>query len=87
MWVCAVLEAFDVVGDGGGVDSLVDCTLAEHVRVMDALGTGKDLLTSHEEVVGTGVVGVVLAEHCVERTSSCWIAMQHVEVSIVLVLH
>lgn len=50
---------------------------------MDTLCTTGDFLTSHEEIVGVGVVGVVRVEHGVEWTSIRGITVEHVKVSVV----
>lgn len=52
---------------------------------MDTLCTTGDFLTSHEEIVGVGVVGVVGVEHGVEWTSIRGITVEHVKVSVVFV--
>ena len=50
---------------------------------MDTLCTTGDFLTSHEEIVRVGVVGVVGVEHGVEWTSIRGITVEHVKVSVV----
>lgn len=50
---------------------------------MDTLCTTGDFLTSHEEIVGVGVVGVVGVEHGVEWTSIRGITVEHVKISVV----
>lgn len=42
---------------------------------MDSLGTTGDFLTSHEEIVGVSVVGVVGVEHCVEWSCVCGVSI------------
>lgn len=50
---------------------------------MNTLCTTRNFLTSHEEVVGVGVVRVVGVEHRIEWTGICGIAVEHVEVSVI----
>ena len=51
---------------------------------MNTLGTTGNLLSTHEEIVAVCVVVIVRVEHGVEWTSVGRVAVQHVEVGIVL---
>ena len=84
---CAILECVDVVLDGLDGDSHRLGSLSEHGRVVHSLGTGCDLLTAHEEVIGVGVAGVVGVKHRVERSGGDGVTVQHVEVSVVFSFH
>lgn len=62
-------------------------SLCEHFRVVDTLGSGGDLLSTHEKVVRVCVVLVIGVKHRVEGTGTFGEAVQHVEVSVVLLSH
>ena len=50
---------------------------------MDTLGSTSDLFSSHEEIIGVSVSGVLRVKHGVERTSTLRVSVEHVEVSVV----
>lgn len=79
----SVLEGLEIVGDSLRVNSFRDSSLFQQDRVVDPLSSRQDFLSSHEEIVRAGEVGVVLAEHGVEGSGGGGIAMEHVEVSII----
>lgn len=51
---------------------------------MDTLGTRKDLLAAHKEVVAVGVARVLGVGHGVERSDSGGEFVEDIEVSVIL---
>uniref|UniRef100_A0A7S3CR00 Uncharacterized protein n=1 Tax=Strombidium rassoulzadegani TaxID=1082188 RepID=A0A7S3CR00_9SPIT len=83
----SVLEGVDVVLNGVDGDAEVLGSLGEHLGVVDSLGSAGDLLSPHEEVVRVGVVGVGGVQHRVEGAHGRGVAVEHVEVGVVLLPH
>lgn len=79
----SISKAVNIVFDCARVNFTLDGSLFKNFRVMDSLSTTQNFLTSHEEIVGTGVSRVIVADGSVERTSADWVAMEHVEIGIV----
>jgi hypothetical protein len=82
-----VLEGVNVVLDGVDWDFKMLGSLDEHLWDVDSLSSRSDLLTSHEEIVRVGVVGVSWVQHCIEWTGIGWVSIEHVEISLVFLLH
>ena len=83
MGVGSEFKAVDIVSKGGRVKSLGFGSLLHQLWVVDSLGSWQDLLSSHEEIVGAGEIGVIFTEHGVEGSGWDGISVQHVEVGIV----
>lgn len=83
----AVLEGVDVVLDGVDGEAALDSALLEHLGVVDSLSAGSDLLASHKEVVRVGEAGVLGVQHGVEGSGRHGVAVEHVEVGVVLLTH
>ena len=81
-----IAERLDIVLNRLNRDVVGLCTLSKHNWIMNTLGTRGDLLTTHEEIVRVGVIGVVGVEHRVEGTSVDRVAVEHIEVSIIALL-
>ena len=82
-----VFHGLEVVVDGLGVNSLLNCSLFQENWVVNTLSTWQDFLTSHEEVIRAGKSGVILTEHSVERSGVDRVSVQHVEVSVIFNSH
>ena len=83
---CTILKRIDVVFDllDGNTQSL--SSLCQHGWIMNTLCATCDFLTTHEEIVRVGIVRISWVNHSVEGSSIDWIAIQHVEVSVILFL-
>lgn len=87
MGIGSVFEAFNVVFDGLGVNSLGDGSFSKDDGVMDSLSTTENFLSSHKEVKGAGKIGIVFADSRVKRPGFDRIPVEHVEISIILLSH
>ena len=83
---CTILKRIDVVFDLLDGDTQPSGPLSQHGWVMNSLCTTSNFLTTHEEIVRIRVVGISWGNHSVEGSSIDWIAVQHVEISVVLFL-
>lgn len=70
-----ILECINIVLNGFYWNIMCLCSFSKEFWVMDSLGTTGDFLTSHEEIVGVSVVGVVGVEHCVEWSCVCGVSI------------
>lgn len=84
---CSVLKGIDVVLNAFFRDIVRLGSLCQHLGVVDSLSSTGDLLASHEEIVGKGVVGVLRVDHGVEGTSGHGVSVKHVEIGVVLFSH
>lgn len=80
-------ESIEVILEAllGRVQTLVAHRLLQLGDVVDTLGTGHDLLTTHEEVVGVGKAGIGGVGLGVERSHGHGELVKDVEVGVVLV--
>jgi len=81
---CTIFECLNIVLDGVNWDIEMFSSLCEHHWVMDTLSSRSDLFSSHEKVIGVGVVWIMRVKHGVEWSSIGWISVQHVEISVIL---
>lgn len=79
-----ISEAVNIIFDCAGIDFALNGSFLKHLRVMNSLGPTQNFLTSHEKVVRAGISWVVIANCGVEGTSTDWVAMEHIEISIIL---
>ena len=82
---CSILESIDVILNGRDRDAEGLSSLGKHLRVMHSLGTTGDLLSAHEEVIGVCIVGIIGVDHGVEGTCIDWVAVKHIEISVIFV--
>lgn len=83
----AVFEGVNIFLNSCNGDAVVGSTLSQEFWVVDSLSTTGNFLTSHEEVVRVSVVGVLRVNHGIERSSIGRISVEHIEVSVELLLH
>lgn len=84
---CAVLEGVNIFLNASNRDLVVSSALSKEVWVVDSLSSTGDLFTSHEEVIRVCIVGVLRVDHSIERSSIGRVAVEHIEVSVELLLH
>ena len=83
MGIGSVFEAVNIVFNGLWVNSLGNSSFSQDDWVMNSLSATQDFFSSHEEVIRTSEIRVVLADSCIERSGFNWISVEHVEVSVV----
>jgi hypothetical protein len=80
----SVLEGINVFLDGVDGNFMSSGSLGKELGLVNTLGSGGNLLATHEEIVGVSVVRVMRVNHSVEWTSIHGIAVEHIEISLVL---
>lgn len=82
-----IFKGIDVVLDGVNWDLPELGSLDKHFWIVDSLGTTCDFFTSHEEIVGVSIVRVSWVQHSVEWSNGSWVTVEHIEISVVFLLH
>lgn len=83
MSVGSVFEGVNVVLNSGNWDSKEVGSFNKHFCVVNSLSSTCNFFTSHEEIVRVSVIRIFWVKHGVEWSHCCWIAIEHVEISLV----
>mmetsp|Transcript_113153 Transcript_113153/g.221874 ORF Transcript_113153/g.221874 Transcript_113153/m.221874 type:complete len:214 (+) Transcript_113153:215-856(+) len=79
-----MFERIQVTLNGRKWDTACCRSLCEHLRIVDALRSGHNLLAADEQIVRVRPARVLGVRHRVERACRLWILVHHVKVSAVL---